>query len=380
MRRLLIALGLFVTLAAPAAAQMSFQPDGIMVNPSLLKTPLTIQRDGITTTSTDALTLQNTTASDGTTTAQYSPRMKWCGTAWNSVGSASETDCWAIENRPATNAGATTHALTFLSSIAGAGYTVLGNVDQNGTVNMQQFSAANSSYFQWSGRSRMYSPSDGVITFFNNGQTGFTRHNYGGVTSSFPAWGISGTTITQQLADGTSGGALASSSANITVGSGTGVTVNDAGSLKTEVYKVTVLSTNFIANATTADVTLATLPAKTAIAAVVADLTQTFACTATCTTATLSMTCGKTAGGAEYLLSFDADAATGQFGITQATIGASLKYATPPATLLGDLPAWASTTAVQCRLTSGTGAVGTGSATNLSQGSITFYLTTTRMP
>jgi hypothetical protein len=167
---------------------------------------------------------------------------------------------------------------------------------------------------------------------------------------------------------------------SITPGSGTGITVNSTGQVQQQVYKVTVASTNFIAAATTADVTLATLPAKTVVSAAFADLTQTFACTATCTTSTLSMTCGKTAGGNEYLTSFDADSATGQFGITSATTGTALKPGTPPVTPIGDLPSWSTTTAVKCRLTSGTGNIGTGSATHLSQGSVTFYLTTLRMP
>ena len=166
---------------------------------------------------------------------------------------------------------------------------------------------------------------------------------------------------------------------SITVGSGTGITVNDTGSVRQLVYKVTIARTAFICAATTCDVTIGTLPAKTFLVHAIADLTTTFACTATCTTATLSATLGKTAGGNEYLLSFDADAAATQFGDAAAELGASLTPATTP-TLNGDLASWTATTAVVLRLTSAVGNIGTGAATNLSQGSVTFYLTTVVMP
>lgn len=46
----------------------------------------------------------------------------------------------------------------------------------------------------------------------------------------------------------------------------------------------------------------------------------------------------------------------------------------------GLTPVFASGNNVVLRLTSGTGNIGNGSATNLSQGSITFYLVTERLP
>lgn len=168
-------------------------------------------------------------------------------------------------------------------------------------------------------------------------------------------------------------------SAAITTGAATGVTVNDTGSLRQEVYKVTVDTTALIAAATTADVTIATLPAKTFVTHAMVDVTTAFTCASVCTTSTLSVTLGKTAGGAEYLASFDADAAVARFGTTAAQLGASLTGATVP-TEIGDLASWTGTTAVSLRFTSGTGNIGTGAATNLGVGSMTFYLTTTVMP
>lgn len=238
---------------------------------------------------------------------------------------------------------------------------------------------------------RITPQSDGVFTLFNNGTSDFTRLQFGGTTSSFPSLSHSGNQLIARLADDSANApfqasdisatsALRNTAAAITVGGGTGITVNQTGSAQQMTYKVTVAFGNFIAAAVTADVTLATLPAKTILQYAIADLTTPFVCAGTCTTATLSMTCGKTAGGNEYLVSFDADAAAAQFGDAQAELGAALKTVTPPSTPLGDLPSWAGTTAVQCRMTSGTGNIGTGAATNFNAGSITFYLVTTVMP
>lgn len=174
-------------------------------------------------------------------------------------------------------------------------------------------------------------------------------------------------------------GNLAIAGPQITAGSGTGVTLNQAGLVGETVYKITVDRTQFIAAAVTADFTVATLPAKTFVRSALIDLTQAFACTATCTSSTLSATLGKTAGGNQYLVSFDADAAAGQFGDAAAELGASLTPASVP-TLNGDLASWTTTTAVVLRMTSGTGNIGTGTATNFSQGAMTVYLTTVKMP
>lgn len=167
----------------------------------------------------------------------------------------------------------------------------------------------------------------------------------------------------------------------LTKATGTGITLNNQSALGRRIYKITVASTNFIDAAVTDDVTIATLPAKTVVYRMIADVTTPFACTGTCTSSTLSMTCGKTAGGNEYVLSFDLDAAAAVFGDAIAEMGASLTSATTPVSSgVGDIPSWASTTTLQCRLTSGTGNIGTGSATNLSGGSVTFYVDAGRLP
>ena len=165
----------------------------------------------------------------------------------------------------------------------------------------------------------------------------------------------------------------------ITVGSGTGVTINNSGELRQLVYKVTVSYTNATTNGVTHDLTLATLPAKTFITHMLADVTTPYVCEDTCTTATLSGTVGASAGGTEYLASFDVDAAAAQFGDATAELGASLTEATIP-TPNGALGSWASTSIVSYRLTSNTGALATTGVTNLNAGAVTFYITTIKMP
>jgi hypothetical protein len=162
----------------------------------------------------------------------------------------------------------------------------------------------------------------------------------------------------------------------ITQGAATGLTISDTGSVRTQVYKVTVATTAFICNAVTCDLTIGTLPANTWVTGVTAQLTTTFACSAVCTTSTLSFVLGKGAGGAEYLASWDADATTGYFGDADAELGTLMVRA---AAIQGGTFT-SGTQAVVLRLTSGTGNVGNGAATNLSQGALTIWITTTVLP
>lgn len=167
------------------------------------------------------------------------------------------------------------------------------------------------------------------------------------------------------------------SQSRITPGSGTGVTVNDVGSVRRLVYKVTVSYTQFVAAATTADFTVATLPAKTRLVNAYADVTAQFACaSSTCTTSTLSATLGTSAGGNQVLASFDLDAAAALFGDADAEMGTGMTRA---AQIQGALISWAGT-ALVLRVTSGTGNIGNGTVTNFNAGSVTFYLITEVLP
>ena len=162
----------------------------------------------------------------------------------------------------------------------------------------------------------------------------------------------------------------------ITAGSGVGVTVSNVGAVRRVVYRIDVTEAHWDAAAVTQDLTVATLPAKTRIYDVIADVTEAFACTATCTSTTLSMVVGKGSGGAEYLDSFDVDAAIATFGDVDAERGAALD-----GVVNGEIPAWGSTQAIVARLTSGTGNLGDGAGTtNLSAGDVSLYLITETYP
>lgn len=70
--------------------------------------PSTVSLGGLASTSTDGMSVVNPTLATAGATVQMSPRFKWCGAAYNSVSTLSETDCWFAENLPATVAGTTT--------------------------------------------------------------------------------------------------------------------------------------------------------------------------------------------------------------------------------------------------------------------------------
>jgi hypothetical protein len=166
--------------------------------------------------------------------------------------------------------------------------------------------------------------------------------------------------------------------ARVTPGSGTGVTVNVVGEVRRVVYKVTVAYTQFVANGVTADLTIATLPAKTRLVGVYADLVTTFACTDTCTSSTLSMTVGTAAGGTEILGSFDVDSTAAVFGDADGELGSSVNAAARVQDAY--IASWSTTQIITARLTSNTGNIGTGTATHLSKGSVTFYLISEVLP
>jgi hypothetical protein len=190
-------------------------------------------------------------------------------------------------------------------------------------------------------------------------------------------WAVPGT-IGSTTPNTIRGTTVSGSTAIVTPGSGTGITIDNAGELRRQIYKITIASSQFITNGTTHDLTWATVPPKTRVVGILGDVTQTFACSAVCTSSTLTMTVGKTVGGTEYLLSFDVDAAAAVFGDTDGELGASINRAN--AVQGGDIPSWGGSTALKLRMTSGTGNLGNGSVTNLSQGSVSLYLITEIMP
>lgn len=158
-------------------------------------------------------------------------------------------------------------------------------------------------------------------------------------------------------------------SSQITAGSGTGLTVVDAGHIGKSVYVVTVTYAGFSAAALTADHTIATLPAKTRLMAVYADTTTPFSGG---TVSAASLTVGKSAGGVEYIATHDVKTAAVTKGLADADMGTEL---TAAARIQGSAVVnWTGTTTVSARLTTVT-----ANTDQLTAGSVTFYLVTCRL-
>jgi len=105
----------------------------------------TIDVPGIAATSTNGFVLTNSTPSTVGTTAQWSPRFQFCGSAWKSNATAvSEVDCWIIEDRPVTGAAATTSSLVFARSLAGGAYTDVATMSSSLTTTFVQLASSNS--------------------------------------------------------------------------------------------------------------------------------------------------------------------------------------------------------------------------------------------
>jgi len=152
----------------------------------------------------------------------------------------------------------------------------------------------------------------------------------------------------------------------VTPGSGTGITVNDPGSVRSVTYKVTLSFTALAAAQLTADSVIAVLPAKTRLKSIIVDVTATFTGGAV---SAATMTVGKTTGGAEYIASFDCFTTTIRRGLADADMGTAMTRAA--AIQGGDLPSWTATTSVSLRLTTVTAF--TNACTT---GSVTIYLET----
>lgn len=101
-----------------------------------------------------------------------------------------------------TGTGATT-----INNPSGVSLTTSGDISSGGAVTAAtNVSAGSSNVFQWTSSSRMFAPSDGVIRLSNAANSGFTRLQFGGTTSSFPGISRVSQGLVFGLADGTNGG------------------------------------------------------------------------------------------------------------------------------------------------------------------------------
>ena len=75
----------------------------------------------------------------------------------------------------------------------------------NFSLNSGAVAVSSNGSFAFTSSSQIFAPSDGKLTFYNLAASGFTQTNYGGVTSSFPALGTSGSSLEFRTADQSSG-------------------------------------------------------------------------------------------------------------------------------------------------------------------------------
>jgi hypothetical protein len=161
--------------------------------------------------------------------------------------------------------------------------------------------------------------------------------------------------------------ALRVTDANITQSSSAGVTTLDSGSVRTHTYKASITRA-FTGAATTADVVIATLPARTRLISIIADTITNWsgggvtACT---------QTIGTSVGGAELIASYDCFTAAVVRGLADADMGTSMTRAA--AVQGGVIPSWTTATPIHLRITT------TSANTDaLTQGETIVYLITER--
>ncbi len=147
---------------------------------------VTITNSGLGTTSTDGEVIQNTTAATVGVPVQISPRLRWCGAAFNSVSTLSETDCFFWEALPATVAGTTTALFKLGSTIAGGAATYPLTVGSDGTFNIlgqlisqSSLSAAAGGFVSFTGRMTTHSTADKLYSLLDSGVATGMEFNVG---------------------------------------------------------------------------------------------------------------------------------------------------------------------------------------------------------
>ena len=140
---------------------------------------LTVQRDGLATTSTDGIAVQNTTAATLAVPVQLSPRIRQSGTGWDADNTVTRTVSFFTEALPVS--GNTVTATWKLGFVAADGTTVtypltvtsggivtsLSSIDAGANASV----AATGAFRFGSDRSVVRAPSDGALTVANVGET-----------------------------------------------------------------------------------------------------------------------------------------------------------------------------------------------------------------
>lgn len=151
-----------------------------------------------------------------------------------------------------------------------------------------------------------------------------------------------------------------------------GITYTNLGEPRRSTQRVTLSYTNFTAASTTHGRRIFTIPAKTRIVGIIMDTTTAFAGTA----GTLELRLGTANNGQTLVLTHDVKTAAVTKGLVDGDFGTAFVLS---AHLQGGIINWSSNTEIWATLNSGSGHLGNGTTTNLSQGSCDVWLITESM-
>lgn len=166
--------------------------------------------NGIAATPTDRIQLSNTTAAISGT-QQISPALRLTGQGFGTTAGTSQACDWRIYHKPIQGTVPTSNLL-FDFSVAGGAFATQVTVSSGGTYTIagsMVTGTSTGSGLSFSTRSVITSPSDGVIRLTNQAASDFSRLQFGGTTSSFPALARSSAILKVRLADDSADGALA---------------------------------------------------------------------------------------------------------------------------------------------------------------------------
>lgn len=222
---------------------------------------LTLLKTAIGATAADGHQLINTTAA-AAGAQQYSPALRFTGQGWKTAATAaSQAVDFRLYNQPVQGSSAPTGNILIDSSINGGAFINIFSLTSGGaiaissTLQATHVTLSTTGQLRYgtvgSGRSIIASSADGLIELFNTATTGFTRLNFGGVTSSFPAITRSGAAFSFTLADGTGNAAFTSGSHTFAVAallSITSGTNQRAGNAVLVAGTITVSNTTVTAN------------------------------------------------------------------------------------------------------------------------------------
>lgn len=182
---------------------------GINLTSPTAKFHLNVDAIGSTPADANGIVLSNSTAASAGA-QQEPPTLTFDGNGWKTnATAASQNVKMRLRFVPVQGASAPTWQLLFQSSIAGGAYSNPFNMTSDGTFTAGgQLTAGTHLAFAGTGqiiassRFRIAPQADGVVAFLNSGQTDFTRLQFGGTTTSFPALNRNGANLRVQLADG----------------------------------------------------------------------------------------------------------------------------------------------------------------------------------